>query len=275
MALGKTVLFLGGGNMATAMIQGLLARGTVAKEEVLVSEPVAALRDGLAARFGVRTTTNNLEGVREADVIILAVKPQVLVGVLGEIAPAVTSEKLVISIAAGIPLDTLAGALPVGTRLVRTMPNTPALVGAGATGVSAGVTATPTDLELARTLFDSVGLSVVVPESLLDAVTGLSGSGPAYVFLFIEALADGGVRSGLPRDAALKLAAQTVLGSARMVLETGKHPGELKDMVTSPGGTTIAGVHALESKGFRAAAIDAVKAATDRSAELGRLASKK
>ncbi|MFO0695617.1 MAG: pyrroline-5-carboxylate reductase [Polyangiales bacterium] len=275
MALGKKIAFLGGGNMATAMIQGLLARDTVAKEELFVTEPVEAQRSSLETRFGIRTGTDNRAAVADADVIVLAVKPQVVTHVLVDIRDSVRPGTLVISIAAGVPIETLQAGLPAGTHVVRTMPNTPALVGHGATGLAPGRTATEENLALAKTLFDSIGLSVVVPEHMLDAVTGLSGSGPAYVFLFIEALADGGVRSGLPRDAALRLAAQTVLGSARMVLETGKHPGELKDMVTSPGGTTIAGVHALENAGFRGATIDAVKAATDRSAELGHLATKK
>lgn len=275
MALGKKIAFLGGGNMATAMIQGLLARGTVAKEELFVTEPVEAQRSSLETRFDIRTGTDNRSAVADADVIVLAVKPQVVTHVLVDIRDSVRPGTLVISIAAGVPIETLQAGLPAGTHVVRTMPNTPALVGHGATGLAPGRTATEENLALAKTLFDSIGISVVVPEHLLDAVTGLSGSGPAYVFLFIEALADGGVRSGLPRDAALRLAAQTVLGSARMVLETGKHPGELKDMVTSPGGTTIAGVHALENAGFRGATIDAVKAASDRSAELGHLATKK
>lgn len=273
MTQARTVAFLGGGNMAFAMIQGLVGSGFVAASNVVVSEPVAARRAELEQKLGVRTVDRTEAAVAHADIVVLAVKPQIIGQVLGDLrthAP----RALVVSIAAGVSIATLEGALAPGARVVRTMPNTPALVGASATGIAQGTNATPEDVTTARTMFEALGVVAVVPESQLDAVTGLSGSGPAYVYLFIEALADGGVRSGLPRDAAMALAAQTVLGSARMVLETKQHPGALKDQVTSPGGTTIAGVHALERAGFRGAVIDAVKAATDRSAELGAAAKK-
>jgi len=269
-----TVAFLGGGNMAYAMIQGLVAKGFVAASDIVVAEPVAARRAQLEAELSVATTDDNLAAARRADVVVLAVKPQVIASVLAALGPVVAGRALVVSIAAGVSLATLEGALGSESRVVRTMPNTPALVGASATGLTAGTRASSDDVALARAMFEAFGIVAVVPESQLDAVTGLSGSGPAFVYLFIEALADGGVRSGLPRDAALALAAQTVLGGAKMVLETKQHPGVLKDQVTSPGGTTIAGVHALERAGFRGAVIDAVKSATDRSAELGAAAKK-
>ena len=269
-----TVAFLGGGNMAYAMIQGLIAKDFVAANRVIVAEPVGVRREQLESELGVKTTDDNLSAVRGADVVVLAVKPQVVSQVLAQIAPEIGARALLISIAAGVSIATLEAALGPESRVVRTMPNTPALVGASATGLASGSRATATDVMLSRSLFESLGVVAVVPESQLDAVTGLSVSGHAFVYLFIEALADGGVRSGLPRDAAMALAAQTVLGGAKMVLETKQHPGSLKDQVTSPGGTTIAGVHALERAGFRGAVIDAVKAATDRSAELGAAAKK-
>jgi pyrroline-5-carboxylate reductase len=219
-------------------------------------------------------TGDNRAAAAEADLIVLAVKPQVIEPLLDEIAPAVDAKKLVISIAAGVPIAAIAHKLGAGVRIVRTMPNTPALVGAGATALARGPHATDADLEQALSLFEAVGVAVVVEEHHLDAVTGLSGSGPAFVFMAIEALADGGVKVGLARPIAMALAAQAVMGSAKLVLETGEHPGRLKDQVTSPGGTSIAGVHALEQHGFRAALIAAVEAATKRSRELGELALK-
>jgi pyrroline-5-carboxylate reductase len=203
-------------------------------------------------------------------VLVLAVKPQSMRGVLDELRPIVKPEQLVISIAAGVPLSALATALGAHVRLVRVMPNTPCLVGQGASAYALGSAATPDDAELAQSLLATVGLAVHVPETLLDAVTGLSGSGPAYAFQVIEALSDGGVCAGLPRDVATRLAAQTLLGAAQMVLSTGQHPGALKDAVASPGGTTIAGLHELERGGLRAALMNAVVAATKRSQELGR-----
>ena len=218
---------------------------------------------------GSTVLASNLEATEQADIVVLSVKPQTMEHLLDEIAPAVDHRKLVISIAAGISIAAIARKLGAGVRIVRTMPNTPALVGAGATALARGAHATDADLEQARALFQAVGTTVVVEEQHLDAVTGLSGSGPAFLFLVIEALADGGVKVGLARPVAMALAAQTVLGSAKLVLETGEHPGRLKDQVTSPGGTAIAGVHALEQGGLRAALIDAVEAATRRSHELG------
>ncbi len=270
MTQSRKVAFLGGGNMAFAMIQGLVGQRFVASSDVTVSEPVAARRAELESTLGVRAVASNVDAITGADIVVLAVKPQIIGQVLAELKQHASVDTLVVSIAAGVSLATLESSLSPGARVVRTMPNTPALVGASATGIAAGTQATPDDVATVRAMFEAVGVVAVVPETQLDAVTGLSGSGPAYVYLFIEALADGGVRAGLPRDAAMKLAAQTVLGSARMVLETRQHPGALKDQVTSPGGTTIAGVHALERAAFRGAVMDAVASASERSRELGR-----
>lgn len=269
MALGKKIAFLGAGNMAEALLKGLLRAGAAGPQEIVCAEPRSGRRQEIEQRHGVRAIASNREAAAGADVVLLSVKPQVIEAVLDEIAPEIGTSKLVVSIAAGVPIAAIAGRLPPGARIVRTMPNTPALAGAAATALAAGPGATAEDLLLAKRLFESVGTAVVVAEPLLDAVTGLSGSGPAFVYLFIEALADGGVKAGLPRAEALQLAAQTVLGAAKLVLESGEHPGRLKDQVTSPGGTTIAGVHALERAGFRGAVIDAVEAAARRSRELG------
>jgi pyrroline-5-carboxylate reductase len=275
MPLGKKIAFLGSGNMAEALVKGLLAAGVAAPAEIVCAEPRLERREELRKRFGVVVTASNVEAVSQAAIVLLSVKPHVADAVLAEIQPAVDATKLVVSIAAGVPISAIARRLGASARIVRTMPNTPALVGAGATALARGGSATDADLAQALALFQSVGTAVVVEEHLLDAVTGVSGSGPAYVYLAIEALSDGGVKAGLPRDVATKLAAQTVLGAARMVLETGEHPGRLKDQVTSPGGTTIAGVHALEAGGFRAALIAAVEAATRRARELGEAGAKK
>ena len=211
----------------------------------------------------------NAEVLAAADVVLLAVKPQMMASLLAEVRPAIQPRHLLVSIAAGVTLPQLASSLPPGTRTVRVMPNTPCLVGASASGFAKGPHATDADVELVATFFGAVGNAFPLAEHLLDAVTGLSGSGPAFVYLMIEAMADGGVRVGLPREVALQLAAQTVFGSAKMVLATGQHPAALKDAVASPGGTTIAGLHALERAGARAAFMDAVEAATKRAAELG------
>jgi pyrroline-5-carboxylate reductase len=274
MALGKKIALLGTGNMAEALVKGLLRAGTAKADEILCTEPRAERREEIAARYGVTVLAGNVEATEQADVVILSVKPQTMEHLLDEIAPAVDHRKLVISIAAGVSIAAIARKLGAGVRIVRTMPNTPALVGAGATALARGAHATDADLEQARALFQAVGTTVIVEEQHLDAVTGLSGSGPAFLFLVIEALADGGVKVGLARPVAMALAAQTVLGSAKLVIETGEHPGRLKDQVTSPGGTAIAGVHALELGGLRAALMGAVEAATKRSRELGERAVK-
>ena len=265
----KTLGFIGGGNMAAALVKGLLHAKVVPPDCIIVSDVKAERLAHLGEEHGVRTTQDNHELVRASDVVVLSVKPQVIDKVLSLIGGDVREAQLVISVAAGVPVSAIEARLPDGTHVIRTMPNTPATVQAGATAIAPGTHATADDLEVARALFAAVGRVVTLDESLLDAVTGLSGSGPAYVMLMIDALADGGVKVGLHRDTALLLAAQTVYGSAKLLLETGEHPGRLKDMVTSPGGTAIAGLHTLESGGLRRTLIDAVEVATSRAAQLG------
>ncbi len=267
---GKRVGFLGAGNMGEALIKGLLKTGIIPRESVFATDVRLDRLKQLDKGYGIRVLPDNLTLVRQADVVILAVKPQIIAPVLQEVAPAITPNKLVISLAAGVPTSTLRALLPKGVRLIRTMPNTPALVLEGATAIAKADGLQPGDLETAQEIFEAVGKVVVLEEELLDAVTGLSGSGPAYIALVIEALADGGVKMGLDRMTAMTLAAQTVLGSARLLIETGTHPGQLKDMVTSPGGTAIAGIAALEEGGVRRTLINAVERATLRSRELGR-----
>ena len=268
--MGTAVGFVGAGQMATALAAGWSRAGLLDPARSRASDPHPDARAKFEQTTGVKAAEGNAEVAAAADVLVLAVKPQVMPGALAELRPHLEARHLVVSIAAGVTLEALAAGLGRDVRLVRVMPNTPCLVGASASGYAAGPAATPEDVALVGTLFGAVGTAVAVPERLLDAVTGLSGSGPAFVYVIIEALADGGVRAGLPRDVAQTLAAQTVLGSAKMVLETGQHPGALKDAVASPGGTTIAGLHALERAGLRAALMDAVTAAADRARELGR-----
>jgi pyrroline-5-carboxylate reductase len=230
---------------------------------------VPGAREQFASETGGKIAADNLGVVKAARVVIIAVKPAQVAGLLQEIKGALTKDHLLVSIAAGVPLAKLEANVPAGTRVVRVMPNTPALVGAGASAFALGSAARAEDAGLVQELLSAVGYACQVSEPLLDAVTGLSGSGPAYVYQVIEALSDGGVAAGLPRDIATKLAAQTVLGSARMVLETGLHPGTLKDQVTSPGGTTIEGLHELEKAGVRAGFMNAVRAAAEKSRKLG------
>ncbi len=265
----RRIGFLGAGNMAGALVRGLLASGLVSADAVRASDVNAERLAAFAKEHGVHTERDNQALARWANLIVVAVKPEVVEAALGDIAPAVAPGTLVIAIAAGVPLAEVEGRLPATVRVVRAMPNTPAIARAGATAVAGGTRSTADDLATARLLFEAVGRVVSVNESLMNAVTGLSGSGPAYVLLVIEALADGGVKVGLSRDAALLLATQTVLGTAELLLETGEHPARLRDMVTSPGGTTIAGLHALEAGGVRAAFIEAVERATARAHELG------
>lgn len=260
--------FLGAGNMAGALIKALLHAGTV-PSRIMASDVRDDRLDDLQREFDILITQDNDELVSFSDLLVLAVKPQVVDRVLPSIAANLKPKALMISIAAGVRLAALEARLPESAKLVRAMPNTPAMVLAGATAIAPGTHATSEDLKLAKHLFNMVGKTVVLEESLLDAVTGLSGSGPAYVMLMIEALADGGVKVGLHRETALLLAAQTVYGSAKLLLETGEHPGRLKDMVTSPGGTAIAGLHTLESGALRKTLMDAVENATRRADELG------
>lgn len=261
----KRTGFIGGGNMAEAIIKGLLAGGVPAAD-LAVSEPSEQRRAVLAERYGIQVLSDNAALCRTSDTVILAVKPQVcglaLQGIDG-------AGKLFISIMAGVTCAAIEGLLGSEARVIRVMPNTPALVLAGATAVSRGSRAADEDLSLTRRIFDLVGTTCVVEEKLLDAVTGLSGSGPAYVLTFIEALSDAGVKHGLTREVATALAAQTVYGTAKLMLETREHPAVLKGSVASPGGTTIAGMHSLERDGFRAAAMNAIDAGVARSKELG------
>lgn len=261
--------FLGAGKMATALARGFIQAKLAGAGRMIASDPVEAARATFSREVGAKVTASNLEVVSSAGLLLLAVKPDQVNDVLSEIRGSLSGDHLILSIAAGVPLSKLQAGLGPLTRVIRVMPNTPALVGASATAYALGQHATAEDGRRAQQLFASVGLAIQLKESLLDAVTGLSGSGPAYVYLMIEALSDGGVAAGLPRDVATRLAAQTVFGSAKMLLETGQHPGALKDMVTSPGGTTIEGIHELEKAGMRAAFIGAVRAAAEKSRRLG------
>jgi pyrroline-5-carboxylate reductase len=264
----KSIGFVGAGNMAEAMIRGLLRGKVFAPGQVTASAPREERQRELAEKYAIHVTKENREAAAQS-IVVLSVKPQILGKVLDEISDSVRAEALVISIAAGVPVAAIQAKLRTGTRVVRAMPNTPALVDAGATAIARGEHAQESDLEDAKRIFDAVGLTVVLDETLLDAVTGLSGSGPAYVFLILEALSDAGVKVGLSRRTSQLLAAQTLLGSAKMLLETNEHPGKLKDMVTSPGGTAITGLHTLEHGGVRTTLMNAVEAATRRSRELG------
>jgi pyrroline-5-carboxylate reductase len=273
MKIEGTIGFVGTGNMGEALIRGLLKAGVAEPGQIVGSDPRRDRAAELGERYAIRTTHDNVEVARQADILILAIKPQVMERVLEEIGSEIHAHALVISIAAGVPLSAIEARLPQA-RVIRTMPNTPALVGAAATAIAVGGHATDDDLKAAQSIFDSVGMTVTLDEAQMDAVTGLSGSGPAYVFLVIEALSDAGVKVGLSRHHAQALAAQTLLGSAKLLIETDEHPGRLKDMVTSPGGTAIAGLHTIEAGGLRTTLMDAVEAATKRSQELGEQAVK-
>ncbi len=272
----KKIGFIGGGNMAEAMIKGLLSASFIEAKNVFVSEPSEAKRDTLHAEYKIKVSADNRELVKKCDIIILAVKPQIVQKVLRDIASLVGRDKLVISIAAGVPIaimdDVLRGGKNKKFSIVRTMPNTPALVQEGVTAIASGEHVRKIDVKIAHRIFEAVGCTVDVEEDQLDAVTGLSGSGPAYIFMLIEALSDAGVKMGLSREVANTLTIQTVLGSAKLARESGKHPGELKDMVTSPAGTTISGLHALEEGSFHTTLMNAVEDATLRSRELGQIA---
>jgi pyrroline-5-carboxylate reductase len=270
MLKGKKISFIGGGKMGSALIKGILSRNLIAPEKVTVSDVVMEQLEGLRKTFGVSVTKDNKKAVRDADIIILAVKPQNMAEVLEGISGSIDKGKLIISIAAGISTGFIEEYLKKGARVMRVMPNTPALIGEGAAAIARGSAATDEDFSFTRHIFEAVGITVAVKEELMDAVTGLSGSGPAYVFVIIDALADAGVNMGLGRDIALKLSAQTLLGAAKLCLKGDKHPAELRDMVTSPGGTTIAGLQAIEEGKLRATMMAAVQAATLRAKELGK-----
>ncbi|MGJ8643977.1 MAG: pyrroline-5-carboxylate reductase [Luteolibacter sp.] len=261
---------IGCGKMGTALVAGALQAGVVKAEDVLGTDVFQGARDHFREKTGAEVTSDLSEVISASDIILLCTKPQDAFSAMSDISGDAGEGKLLVSIAAGVTLENLEKHAPGGMRVVRTMPNTPALVGKGAAAYCLGTRCVEGDDEAVQALLASVGMAVQVPEKLMDAVTGLSGSGPAYIYLVIEALADGGVRAGLPRADALKLAAQTVSGAAEMVIQTGEHPAVLKDMVTSPGGTTIAGLTALEDRNVRSAFISAVSAAKDRAVELGR-----
>ncbi|HET7706070.1 MAG TPA: pyrroline-5-carboxylate reductase [Thermoanaerobaculia bacterium] len=274
MSIDKTIGFIGAGNMAEAMIRGLLRGGDFAIAQIAASGPREERMRELRDTYGIYASTDN-KVPAASEIVVLSVKPQILDKVLDEVGTTISPEALVISIAAGIPVAAIQQRLASGTRVVRAMPNTPALVDAAATAIARGEYARESDLDDAKRIFDAIGMTVILDESQMDAVTGLSGSGPAYVFLILEALSDAGVKVGLSRRTAQLLAAQTVLGSAKLLLETGEHPGRLKDMVTSPGGTAITGLHTLENGGVRTTLMNAVEAATLRSRELGEAILKK
>jgi pyrroline-5-carboxylate reductase len=267
----KQVGFVGSGNMGEALINGLLHGHLCRPEQILCSDVRLEKLKLIKEKYGVKGTSHNIEVVKQSDIIILAVKPQIMKPVIDEIAKYLDLSKLIISIAAGVPLEAIESCAKKELKLIRVMPNICVSVREGISAIAAGKHALKEDLLLAKTIFDSVGKSLFIEEYLLDAVTGLSGSGPAYIFLIIDALADAGVKVGLSRDDALILASQTVLGAAKMLIETGEHPGKLKDMVTSPGGTAITGLHTLEEGGLRTTLINAVEVATRRSEALGKI----
>lgn len=263
--------FIGSGNMGEALISGLVLANATRPENIICSDVREDALQEIREKYGIRTTTRNIDVVEQSDIIIYATKPQILAKVLKETAPGLDRSKLIISIAAGVPLAAIASGLKKELRLIRVMPNICAFVKESATAIAAGDYVKEGDVELAKAIFDSVGISVFIQENtLMDAFTGLSGSGPSYIFMIVDAMADAGVKMGLSRKEALLLSSQTVLGSARMLLESKEHPGELKDRVTSPGGTAIAGIHTLEEGGLRTTLINGVEAATRRSVELGK-----
>ncbi len=260
----KTIGFIGGGNMGGAIMAGLVKTETFLPENIWAYDVYQPALEKLQAELNIHTTDSIETLVSESEIIVLAVKPQVLPGVLEQYAALLTTDKLIISIAAGITLERLTGLLSAAHKIVRVMPNTPAMVGEGMSGVCVNANVIAEEQTQVMAIFNSFGKAEPVPEKLIDAVVGVSGSSPAYVYMFIEALADGAVREGMPRAQAYKFAAQAVMGSAKMVLESGKHPGELKDMVCSPAGTTILAVQELEKRGFRAAVSEAVHVAAEK-----------
>lgn len=265
----QTIGFIGAGNMAEALMKSLIQGDLFKPSEIFASDVNTQRGRYLEEKYKIKYLRDNKDLVSKADFVIYAVKPFFLEQVLTEVSPVVKEGQVHVSVAAGVSLEVIEKSLPAGTPAVRVMPNTPCLIGAGASAYSAGKSVGPEQELAVKEILDSAGVSVKVPEHLINAVTGLSGSGPAYVFLIIEAMADAGVKAGLPRDTALLLAAQTLMGSARMVLETGEHPAKLKDAVTTPGGTTITGLHVLEQGKLRGVLIDAVTAAVERAGEMG------
>jgi pyrroline-5-carboxylate reductase len=267
----KKIAVVGAGHMGAALIGGMVRAKLTAPKNITATRRSEDALAALKKEWGVNTTTDNKKAAGDADIIILAVKPQACAAVLAELAPVVKPRQLVISLMAGITAQSISRKLGQPCPVVRSMPNTPCLVDAGATAVSAGPHAGAGDLAMAEKIFSAMGKVVQLPESAMDAVTGLSGTGPVYIFMVIEAMIDGGVKMGIPRDIAAKLSAQTVLGAAKLVMETGKHPAILKDEVTTPGGTAINAIHMLETRGLRSVLIDAIETASQRSQELSRL----
>jgi pyrroline-5-carboxylate reductase len=264
----RKIAIIGGGKMGSIIAQGLIAQKISSNKDIIVTDIDAARLEFLRKSMKLKVSSNNEKAVKGADIIVLAVKPQNMAATLKEISAAFDKNKIVVSIAAGITTSFIESHLVQGARVLRVMPNTPALIGEGAAAVAKGSFAKKSDVKLAQIIFNAVGISVEIEESLIDAVTGLSGSGPAYCFLIIEALIEGGEKMGLPQDLAAKLAMQTMLGAARLCLSSDKSPAELREMVTSPGGTTVAGLKVLEEGKIRATIISAVEAATKRSKEL-------
>jgi len=267
----KKIGIIGTGNMGEALISGLIyARSSVPKN-IICSDVRKDKLKSIQDAYGVVTTTSNIDVVKASEIVIYAIKPQIMASILRETASHLDMSKVIISIAAGVPLAAIESCLNKDLRLIRVMPNIAASVKEGAAAIAAGKHASKGDLKLAKAVFDSVGKSIIIEEEFMDAITGLSGNGPAYIFLIVDALADAGVKMGLAREDALLLAAQSVLGAAKLLLETGEHPGRLKDRVTSPGGTAIAALHTIEEGGLRTTLINAVEVGTNRSKELGEM----
>ena len=270
----KKIGIIGTGNMGEALIDGLLHSRSSVPENIICSDVKKEKLKSVREKYGITSKTNNPDVVKASDIIIYAIKPQIMTKILKETADFLDSSKIIISIAAGVPLSAIESCLNKELRLVRVMPNIAAFVREGASAIAPGRHTSEGDLKIAKAVFDSVGKSVIIEESLMDAITGLSGSGPAYIFLIVDALADAGVKMGIARDDALFLSSQTVLGAAKLLMDTKEHPGKLKDKVTSPGGTAIVGLHTLEEGGLRTTLINAVEAATNRAKELGEMMKK-
>lgn len=268
--MGKKIGFIGCGNMAQAMIAGIAGAGVISPEDIIVSNPSEEKLNYVKNKWGVSTTKDNTKVALHSDILVLAVKPNMYKSVIEEIKDSVSSRTIIVTIAAGISIDKVTLSFKDEVKVIRTMPNTPALVGEAMTALCASNNVTQEELKEVKKIFNSFGKTEIISENLMDVITGVSGSSPAYVYMFIEAMADGAVLQGMPREKAYKIAAQSVLGAAKMVLETGKHPGKLKDEVCSPGGTTIEAVYALEKSNFRAAVIDAVNVCTEKSKKMSK-----
>lgn len=268
--MNKTIGFIGCGNMAQAMIGGIVSSGLVQPENIMSTDQSAEKLTYIKDKFGVRTSSNNSEAASFADILVLAVKPHIYSTVIDEIKALVKKDVIIVTIAAGIEIKFIENKFGRSIKVVRTMPNTPALVGEGMSAICSNSQVTTEELQLVVKIFESFGKAEVIEERLMDAIPAISGSSPAYVYMFIEALADGGVLRGIPRDKAYKLAAQAVLGAAKMVIETGEHPGLLKDKVCSPGGTTIEAVYTLEKNNFRGTVISAMESCTEKTIKMSK-----